>query len=246
MISGIYTAASGMWAQMLAQEVITDNLAKSQYPAYKRDVAVFEPFSRVLDRVQGETGQDLNGVLLSKVVTVFAGGKLIPTGNDLDIALKGDGFFTVETPQGIRYTRDGAFTLDSEGRLVTDQGFVVLGQGGPITISSEKGGKVSIGNTGKVILDGSTIGQLRISDFPKPYRLQKVGYGLFAPPAGVEGTTAADAEVAQGYLEMSNVDIFKEMVNLITVMRAYESGQKIIKAQDETLNKAINEVGRTR
>lgn len=230
MIKGFYITASGMLARELVQEVLANNVANSGTVGFKRDRVIFRG---VLEGTYGPEG-------VLRVRTDHAQGPLIRTGNPLDLAIQGRGFFVVETPEGIRYTRDGHFSLDEEGTLVTAEGYPVLGEGG--TLELDLGGAVSFGEDGTVKVGDVVVGRLRVEDFDDLGALKKVGGGLFA--ADVEGKPAEDFRIRQGFLEGANVSPVAEMVRMISNYRAYEAEQRALIAQDETLRKAVNEVGR--
>jgi len=162
------------------------------------------------------------------------------TGNPLDIALGGDGFFSIATANGTAYTRDGQFSLDSNGYLVDSHGRYVQGEGGPIQIT---GGSVEIGEEGEVIVDNEVVTRLSIRTFNTD-DLVRVEDSLFVPADGAAGTEVEHPIVKQGYLELSNVNIVNEMVDMISVQRHYEANAKVIRAQDETLQKAVNEIAK--
>lgn len=264
MLSGLYTAASGLIAQTQQQDVIANNLANVNTTGYKRDTALFVPFPTVfLNRINDEkvpvpggwadaltpVGMTGRGVQLRVdgiVPMLTEEGSYNRTGNNLDVAIKGNGMFTVMTPQGLRYTRDGSFSLNSDGTLVTQDGFPVMGQRGTINID---GKDVSIDKTGRVSVDNTEIDNLRIGLFTQADPLRKQGDNLFYMtdnsllPEDDGSGSAGNIDVRQGYLETSNVNVVKEMVEMITGFRAYESSQKAIAAQDETLNKAVGAGG---
>jgi flagellar basal-body rod protein FlgG len=170
-------------------------------------------------------------------------GSYVETTNKLDLSIKGDGMFVVMTPNGERYTRNGNFTLDSNGVLVTQQCSPVLGQAGEIKLNSAN---IHIDESGRVFDDKSEIDTLRVAMFSKDDKLRKEGDSLFFKLDGVpltEDDNVEHVQVKQGYLETSNVNVVKEMVEMITAYRAYESSAKAIQSQDETLGKAVNDVG---
>jgi len=229
LLKGIYTAASGMVAEMTRAEVLANNLANVNTNGYKGDLAVNKSFGDLLlSKIeQGDANQLVggvgSGVFVDQIAPVFLPGSYRDTGNNLDVALEGEGFFTLQTPQGERYTRDGAFSLNSEGYLVTREGYLVLGENGPLQVKD--------------------LDKLRIMDFPDKTVLQKEGNNIWS--ATGPGQDLGDAaRVRQGTLEGSNVNIISEMVNLIAAARAYELSQKMIQTQDASLDKAVNEVGR--
>ena len=182
------------------------------------------------------------GIRSSEVMTDFEQGQVYSTGNGFDLALRGKGFFCVETPEGERYTRSGDFTKDAEGYLVTKEGFKVLGEAGYIRID---GSSMTVNEKGEVYSDDKLVDQLKLVDFNDYEGLRKEGSGLLR----IEEGTGAEPETAsvtlqQGFLESSNVNSVKEMVEMLTMMRTYESNQKMIKIHDELIGKAVNEIGK--
>ena len=172
------------------------------------------------------------------------------TGNDFDLALVGKGFFCVQTPDGIQYTRKGDFTLNADGVLVTRNGWPVLGESGEISVDGEANPnlhkKFSVDEEGNLSVDGNQVDSLRLVDFPQPYNLTKVGDSLFKTKDSASGEIQAeDVRVSQGFIELSNVDAVKMMTKMIEVLRGYESYQKIIRSVDDVNSKAINEIGKT-
>lgn len=266
MIRGLYTSASGMNAEMTRQDVVANNLANAGTVGFKKDKAVFAAFpdrllSRINDRLRGgeqrpfmrdEEAQPIgmvgHGTALVGVQTHFADGNATRTDGPLDLALRGDALFTVERGDGSRaYTRAGQFSLDANSQLVTQAGDVVLGQGGrPIVI---QGSEVVVDHSGGVQVDGREAGKLLLARWD-PTRFEKLGENLYLSKEDALEAVAKDeavpqgAEVWQGFTEESNVSVIEAMVDMITVMRAYESNQKAIQMQDDTLNQVINQVGR--
>jgi flagellar basal-body rod protein FlgG len=181
-------------------------------------------------------------VVFTGIKTIFSQGDLRYTSNSLDLAINGDGFFVIETPQGEAYTRKGNFTLNNEGLLVTQNGLPVLGKGGTITI---RGSQVTIDSEGNIFAGDKRVATISVVDFSKPYPLQKMGNSLFVlKNPQVEKITPPGTTIQQGHLELSNVQPTKAMVEMVEIIRAYESYQKVIQSLgDETL-KILNEVGR--
>ncbi|MEI7639967.1 MAG: flagellar hook-basal body protein [bacterium] len=262
MISGLYTAASGLIAQTTEQEVIANNLANVNTNGYKKDKALYTAFPAIflhrlndnVVKVPGAGWTDAMepvGVLGQGVQLRIDGvqpdltteGSMIKTDNKLDFAIKGNGMFVVNTPQGIRYTRDGGFSLDVDGKLVTKSGYPVMGARGEIEM---EGKDINIDDVG-VIRDGKNeLDTLRIAMFDKDTQIRKQGENLFFTLDGKplkESDYADKVQVLSGYIESSNVNVVKEMVDMITAYRAYEASQKAVQAQDQTLNKAVNDVG---
>ncbi len=236
MLPGLYLSANGMRARIAQQEIVANNVANLHSPGFKREAVTFRELFSTLP------GTTLP-VLGLEVKTDFGMGSLQRTGDPLNLAIEGRGFFTVETPKGMRYTRDGNFTLNENGLLVTQRGYPVWGGNGPVVID---GDEVAVSSQGEVIVDGRLVDRLLLSDFDLPYPLRKVGEGLFAPLAGSEVKKSENPRLMQGYLEASNVAPAKEMIELITILRLYETNQKAILIQDQTLNRAVNDLGKIR
>ncbi|MGB3940688.1 MAG: flagellar basal-body rod protein FlgF [Candidatus Manganitrophaceae bacterium] len=247
-MDSIYPVLSGALAQEKRLEIVANNLANVNTTGFKRDDPLFEGIS--LPPGVGKNGGILPGPtfeMLSTVFTDFSPGPIQMTGEPLDLAIEGEGFFQIQTRQGVRYGRGGSFTLNSQGQIVTGDGFPLLGSGGPITLPP---GKVEIDRTGRISVRGTEVGArpteidtLTVYRFSDPSRLKKIGQTLFE--AGSEGAAPLpEARVLQGGLEGSNVNPVQEMVSMIAVMRLYESAQKAIQTADETAAKAANDVGR--
>lgn len=225
MISGIYKLIDGSLVHKLRFETISNNLANQNTTGFKKDIISFN--------------QTLSMNYFSE--TDFAPGPVRYTGNDLDVALEGRGFFKIQTPQGIRYTRDGAFSLNAEGLLVTRTGDAVLGQNGPINIS---GGKVIIQNDGQVLVENQSVDKLMVVDFEQPEFLKKEGGSYYKNQAEDSALpTAGYASVKQNYLESSNVNPTEEMIKMLEAFRAFESAQKAISTIDEITSRMINDQG---
>lgn len=242
MIKGIYSAASGMVPRMLKQETISNNLANVNTPGYKRESVFLRQLNAAEIRAS-KTESEWQTPMVDKIYTDYSKGSLEYTGEPLDFAIDGDGFFVVETPQGEAYTRGGNFHLDPDGVLVTSDGLPVLSDGGQIQAS---GGELSIDVDGTVKIDGDDFGRLRMVDFEKPYQLEKTSAGIYQPLPDANQTELEYTYVRQGYLEKSNVDIIQEMVEMIASYRNYESDQKAIQILDSTVDRAVNQVGRVR
>jgi flagellar basal-body rod protein FlgF len=235
MIEGIYTSASGMFPRRAQLEVIANNLANVNTVGYKRDKLLFR---RILDSNLALQGQSLG---MEEIITDFHQGGLDPTDNNLDFAVVGDGFFTIQTPEGIRYTRSGNFSLNQEGQLVTPDGYPVMGEKGTIVLERTD---IVVNEKGEVLEKGAVIDRFLITDFPQPYQLVKTGRNLFRPQDPLDaGTPASGFRLKQGFLEESNVRAIEEMVEMVVLFRNYEADQKAIRYQDESLSKAVNELG---
>jgi flagellar basal-body rod protein FlgF len=233
-IRGLYTSAAGMATQLQAQDVAANNLANAGTTGFKREQVVFAAFPDLylhcLNACSSYGGQVPIGAMgtgarVDEIATNHRQGVLVETQRHLDFALEGEGFFVVETPTGKRYTRNGSFNLDPAGYLVTNAGFPVLGSDGTYLTAEDELPE-----------------QLMVVRFPAETRLVKEGNSLFV--ATEDGQAQGGAQVRQGVLEQSNVNVVSAMVDIIAVMRAYEANQKAVTVQDQTLEKTVNEMGR--
>jgi flagellar basal-body rod protein FlgF len=240
-LRGIYIAASGMLAESARQDVVAENLANATTTGFKRSEAVASPFQQMLVRNAAAAGAPEVGTLtmgtqVEGIARIDAQGPLRYTGNALDVGLSGSGYFAVDTPDGRRYTRAGAFDLDATGRLVTKEGQPVLGDDGrPITLDP---GSVSIAADGTITQDGAVKGRLMLTMLD-PATVKTQGDSLLT--GTVAGT--ASAQVRQSTLEGSTVNVVSEMVELIRVMRSFEANQKSVQSQDEALQASVTRVG---
>jgi flagellar basal-body rod protein FlgF len=225
MISGIYDLMDGAWTQDLRFDTVANNIANSNTTGFKKDII---SFSQALD-------------LQSTSKTDFSQGPMRYTGNDLDIALEAQGFLKIQTPNGIRYTRDGALSVNADGLLVTGNGDEVLGENGPISVA---GGTVSIGTDGEVSVDNVPVDKLVVVNFDKPELLKKEGSSYYSYQGDdKEISKQSDAVVKQRYLEGSNVNPTKQMIEMIETFRVFEAIEKGIQAIDGSTNKLINDYG---
>lgn len=249
MNGSVYMAASGAMIQHKRMEVISNNLANINTAGFKKEMSHFKVNDSPEDLKEESKGEQTSRKIETLplwqqfgTLTDFSQGDLKRTGNDLDIALSGKGFFCVQTPDGIRYTRNGQMTLNKDGVLSTQDGYPVLSEGGTISIT---GKNFEVDDTGTVFQDGNEIGELRIVDFEDANRLQKSGSTLFKTIDPDDNGKDAEPSVRQGYIESANVDTVRMMTEMIEVLRGYESYQKIMKSMDDITGKMINDVGKT-
>jgi len=280
MVRGLFTAASGMQAQEHRMDALANNLANVDLNGYKRDVSVSKAFPEMLMRRFNDDGQYRlpfgsmdtapivgkvgTGVEYNESFTVFEQGSLKETSNPFDLALDGEGFFSIQTNDGERYTRNGNFILGKEGYLLTKDGFPVLGEKGPIQI---KLNNFTIDQLGRVWQNGDfsddpqrlvsmdendwanteLVDRIKLVDFPRDRHLKKQGNSFWAETeysGSPEIVEENRPRVHQGFLEASNVNSVREMVNMIEVNRAYEANQKVITTHDGMLDKLINNAAR--
>ena len=223
---GLYIAASGMLAEQIRQDQIANDLANAATPGYKADRTAQREFGQLLlanSVTGGQVGGQSTAVQVDAIQTDFTPKPSRDTGEPLDFAITGEGFFGVRTADGVRYTRNGQFTVSPQGLLVTAQGDPVLGRGG---------GTVQVGVDGRV--DPRAL-DVVLLDNPR-----KQGDSLVTgTPAGAAG----GGQVRAGALEASGADAARSMVDMIASLRSFEAGQRVITTIDETLGRAANNVG---
>jgi flagellar basal-body rod protein FlgF len=246
MIKGIYTAAAGMLSQAQKLDIIGNNLANINTTGYKKDNAFVELMKDAGNVVAQPTTD--GAPVFVKAYTDLQNGSLNQTNNRLDVAIQGRGFFTIDTPQGIRYTRNGNFSLSVDGTVVTNEGYPVQGVGGRIQLPDLhrlSSVDLSIAENGEMMIDKRIIAQLRIADFDDLTGLTKEGHSMFVAevPERSAVMNGTDTILRQGYLEESNVNGLEEMVMMIEIQRAFEAEQKSIQMLDGTIERSL-EVGR--
>lgn len=253
----LYSAATGMEAQQLNLNTIANNLANVNTPGFKRSKIEFQDLLYQNPRASGSdsgggnlvpTGVEVgNGSRVAATSKVFTQGQLTNTGEKLDVAIEGDGFYEIQRPDGTRaYTRDGSFKLNAQGQVVTVDGLPVLSGFQPIPSGTTS---INIGEDGTVTTQGANGTQtfnITLTRFANPAGLRSLGGNLYeetaasgTPEAGKPGEQGFGNTI-QGYLENSNVNIVEEMVNLIVAQRAYEINSKSIQTSDEMLQNVAN------
>jgi len=215
-------------------DMISNNLANINTTGFKRDDVVFD----ILD-------DEYNEEMPLDQYTDFDQGDLKSTGNLMDFAISGEGFFTMESTEGQLYTRNGHFSISEEGMLEDSFGNRLLGNSGPIEVLGQNGvpGEIRITEKGEVLVNGDIVNKLLITNFEDKHELEKIGKNLFKPNEGITGEAIETKGIVQGFLETANVNPVSEMVNLIDIHRQFEATQKIMRTFDELSNEAINEVG---
>jgi flagellar basal-body rod protein FlgF len=258
----MYSATAGMMTMLSRVQTISNNLANIDTPGFREDTLRLTSFPQQLmarlfaggNRVIGST---INGIVNESMATHFNQGSLRQTDGQLDLAINGDGFFAVQTTQGVRYTRDGTFRRDGANQLVTSQGDLVLSAAGtPITLPP---GAISISAEGQIRVtplttNGQTgpvdqpVAQLGVYTFAEPGQLRKTSANQFEDPTGLAQATAQGAAgastVHQGFLENSNVDPARAMADMMVAQRSYEASAKMLQLQDDMTGRAVSDVGR--
>ncbi len=239
---GIYPLLSGGIAQEMKLEMISNNLSNINTIGYKKDKAIFKSYLPSYNEPYPDGGsffgKDKAFVQYDRSVIDLSGGPIKNTGNKLDLAINGDGFFAIEKDGGMRYTRNGNFSLDDQRRIVTQDGDPVLGEGGPIQLPE---GEITVDEKGTVYAGNQEAGMLRIVTFANQDSLEKEGESLLS--GGAE-QPSENFSMVQGGLEQSNVNTIEEMASMIEVLRGYESYQKAIQTIDEINLRSVTEIGR--
>ena len=255
MLDGLYSSGSGMLDRAARQDVIANNIANSDVPGFKRDGLFLKELGEVRRKGSGAfpvwRQNRIGGAFID-----FEQGSLRQTNSKRHFALNGPGFFQIRTPQGDVYTRNGEFSVNNDGVLVTNLGYPVLSDRGQ-EIQLE-GPDFVVNEDGEVLYGGALTANLAIHDFEKDQdgyyqdpdgmtRLERKQNGFFVPRPGVQQVRKpAETKVLQGFLEESNTEPILQMVDMVQLYRTYEADQRVIRAQDETLTRAVNDVGAVR
>lgn len=256
MVKGLYTAYSGMINEQHRMDTLTNNLANVSTTGYKKEGATSQSFADALAvklkdssewYLARRMGYMQPGVKIGENYTDWSEGALRETNNTFDMALSDKGFFEIEFTDkegntSVKYTRDGSFTLNKDGYLVTKDGDYVLNTAGN-HIHLNPTLDASVDRLGNITQNGVNIGKVQVTDFTDYNYIEKYGENLYQT---VDGATeqASGAQVYSGYLEQSNVETVSEMVQMIAVQRAYETNQKVIQTMDDTLDIAVNSLGK--
>lgn len=256
MVRGLYTAYTGMINEQKRLDVISNNLANSATVGFKEENMTNKAFDEVLtikirDGSEAYTDRAIGtmslGVELGEIYTNFKQGSMRQTENTYDLAIEGKGFFAVsmvdrDGNETTRYTRNGSFKLTQDGYVVDEDGNHLLSSGSPLQIPVNAT-NVAIEKDGSVFADGELIDKIELADFEDYNYLKKYGDNMYEP---VEGATAVSTygRIMQGYTEQSNVNVVSEMVEMITISRAYEANQKAIRTIDGMLDKSVNQIGK--
>ncbi|MCR4610483.1 MAG: flagellar hook-basal body protein [Lachnospiraceae bacterium] len=263
MVKGLYTAFTGMVNEERRLDVLANNLANASTVGYKKEGATSKAFADMLAyRIKdittpthvGGIGTVNLGVKIGETYTNYEQGSFQVTDQKSNVAISGNGFFAIAFTNkagetSIKYTRDGAFSVDNQGYFRTVDGDYVLNMNGALNsnmnayVQIDPTQDYSIDSQGNITQNGQVVAQLGYIDFADYNFLSKYGENMYELVDGGQ-IIASNAAIEQGALEMSNVNVVDEMVNMITIQRAYEAGQKVIQTEDSTLEKAVTEVGR--
>ena len=260
LIRGMYTAAAGSLVAQADADNIANNLANVSTSGFKRTLLQVQSGDTMdLSRMQTDPGSGDGNIIGGHSVSVpigtlglgsqvfatptaFDQGSTTETGNPFDIAINGNGFFTIQTPEGIRYTRNGSFVRDGRGLLMTQDGNLVLGNNGAIAIPQ---GDTKIGTDGAISVNGSPVDKIKLTQFSDVNTLQKQGGSLFAD-TGNQSSVDTTSTIDQGKIEQSNSNVVRSMVDLITAQRWFEANQKVIQTEAQATTQAITTVGNSK
>ena len=241
---------SQLIASRRSMDVIANNLANLSTPAFKKETVAFEQYLVNVPATEAEGGGTIPVafVLDRGVVRDLSSGRLEQTNGVLDFALSGPGYFVVETPEGERYTRNGHFQLDNQGRVVTDDGYIVQSDGGAIAIQQQDS-DIQVGPDGTISIRNQVgasvqlLGKMRIVTFADERTLKKSGMSLFDAAGQPAIPATSDVRVHQGVIEKSNVEPVIEITRMIDVLRAYQAMSEMTKASEEVEQRAIEQLG---
>jgi flagellar basal-body rod protein FlgF len=248
MDNGTYVSLSLATAMRNALDVTANNIANANTAGFKGERVVFDSY--MLRETGTEDGRETDFLIDQGSFMDPAQGAMSRTGNPLDLALQGDGWFAYETDGGTAYGRDGRFALSPDGNLVTLNGARVLDPGGaPIALPPDVGGEVTISQDGTIsTLAGGVIGRVGLFDLPDAQGYERIGAGMFVPPEGAADTArpASDAtRVVQGAIEASNVQPVVEMTRLMAIQQAYERALKLVSSEDDLTRDMLRRIGDT-
>lgn len=239
----LYVSTSGAVSRLHQLEVVANNLANVDTLGFKADRTRFQ--AALVSQVQNAEGEETAGaparafVETEGVTTDHGAGNVVKTGRGLDAAIDGPGFFSVETPGGVRYTRAGSFIVDADGTITTLDGRPVLGEGGPIQVS---GSEPTILASGFVVdAEDNELGRLRVDAFENPHLLQKEGTNLFRAPAGVDPVPADATRLEPGSVERSNVQAIRELATMMILQRNFDATMQVLRNDDDATDKLIRE-----
>lgn len=253
MLRGLYTAYTGMLNEQYRMDIMSNNLANADTTGFKKEGSTSQAYDEVMavkikdlsenPNVPKRLGKMSLGVKIGETFTDFSQGSLRITDNTYDLAIGGNGFYNIEFTNkagetSTKYTRDGGFTLTKEGYLVTKDGDYVLGENGRIQVSTTAADTI-IDRDGSIYQDGNLVTKIKVTEFEDTNYLTHYGETMWDAKEGAVSHDVENPNIYQGYLEMSNANVVKEMVNMITISRQYEANQKMITTYDDTLEQSM-------
>ena len=243
---GLYQSAASLSALERWQDAVAQNITSSSVSGYRQRSVEFSAQAGGEWQLNSSSGPDSVSPLFPKATNSinFQGGDTEPTGRDLDVAIQGDGFFELQSPDGSKaYTRSGEFQVRSDRTLVTGGGAEVMSDSGNPIVMLPSGGKITINQDGQITQGQTVVGRLGVLKFADPGQLIPVGGGMFVAAQGAQPIPVDQPDLLQGYMEASNVKPMREMVDLVLINRSYEANQKVIKTADEQMQKTLDALG---
>ncbi|HEY1790559.1 MAG TPA: flagellar hook-basal body protein [Verrucomicrobiae bacterium] len=243
----LYQAAAAMNATAQWQEMIAENLTTSSIAGGRKHDISFADVSAGLDPNASGGTQSGYAIPTARAVTNFQPGEIHVSSNPMDFALDGPGYFTIQLANGQNaYTRGGEFQLNAKGQMVTNMGYPVMGNGGPLQFNPNSTDPVSISANGDVSQGQKQVGKLKLTEFRNPQNLTPLGADEFrSDTPDAEATAATTTKVRQGFLEAANASPSTEMSGLVTAMRMFEANQKVMQMQSDRMSRTITELGGT-
>jgi flagellar basal-body rod protein FlgF len=234
-MADIATIGTAMDLQVTQLEHISNNLANAETPGFKAIHLL------ILKDVEEIVVAEQQMEIPSELVADFSQGIPQKTGNPLDISIQGDGFFVIQTDQGVAYTKNGSFTINSSNQIVTQDGYLVMGNAGPIILTE---GQMNIAKDGSISVDGNEIGKFKVVDFTDRQALVKANGSLYFDDGRAGLKTMDKANIQPGFLELSNVNAIREMADMISINRLFETYQKMIQTLQDQDKLAVNRIGK--
>ncbi len=232
MIVGLYSSVTGKETGGQNLEIISRNLANINTAGFKKNMPTFRTFM--------DNGESIHGTTISKVFIDHSQGTLKPTGNKLDMAINGKGYFVLESENGKRYSRNGHFLINKDMEIINSVGWKVLDDNGQTLEVPQNVKEILVNGEGEITVDGVGIGKVDVVDFANKEVLKEVGNSAYIAQSGNSGETSTSYEVQQGFVESSNVSVVDEMVNMIANSRSFEGNSRINKTFDRTLEKLVS------
>jgi flagellar basal body rod protein FlgG len=246
---GLYQSAASLSALEKWQDAVAQNITSGQVTGYRKRTVEFSAQSggewQLDPSATGGSNTTVPSVFPKASAAInFLGGDTTPTGRDLDLAIQGDGFFTLQSPDGsLAYTRSGEFTVRADRTITAGGGAELLSDSGSPIVLSAAGGNVTISPNGNVVQNGTTLGHIGLQKFANNANLTPVGAGMFVPSNGEQPQPVDNPDLLQGYLENSNVTPMREMIDLVLISRSYEANQKVITSADQQMQKTLDALG---
>jgi flagellar basal body rod protein FlgG len=242
----LYSAAAAMNATERWQDLVADNLSTASIPGSRQREISFNAVQAGLVNTDSSSAASNFVIPFSSATVNFQQGEMKSTGGNLDFGLEGKGFFTVQMPDGSKgYTRDGEFRLNSQGQLVTKQGYQVMSDSGALTFDPNNTAPIDVSASGEVSQGADVKGTMQVTEFGNLKGLTMVNGSYFAADASAQPRSASATNVRQGFVEASNTSPTLAMASLITSMRMFETNQKVMLMQSDRMNKAITELSGT-